>query len=127
MNRVFVLVAFTLTLMACGEGRVDLITSDVISEAASCYQSVEVVDDSYMVALDKTCIDLELSDFAIISPPLEEGTLPAVRDWVLLATLERDIRQRYWSHFHVQADLKAPLLQAYVAGKDFLFVIEPKP
>ena len=70
----------TRTLIACGEGRLDLITTDTITDAANCYQSVEVVDDAYLVALDKTCIALELSGFADVSPPVEQGTLPAVRE-----------------------------------------------
>lgn len=124
MKRFFLLTLFALTLMACGEGRVGLITDDVVTDAAGCYESVEVVDDAYLVSLDKNCVDLALSDFVIESPPVEQGTLPAVRDWALVATLERDVRQRYWHLFHVQSDLKDPIFRAYLAGRDFLFVLE---
>lgn len=124
MKRFFLLTLFALTLMACGEGRVGLITDDVVTDAAGCYESVEVSDDAYLVSLDKNCVDLALSDFVIESPPVEQGTLPAVRDWALVATLERDVRQRYWHEFHVQEGTDQPILQAYAAGKDFLFVIE---
>ena len=123
MKRFFVLL-LTFSVLGCGDGRVDLITDDVVTDAAGCYKSVEVVDDAYLVSLDKNCVDLALSDFVIESPPVEQGTLPAVRDWVLVATLERDVRQRHWHEFHVQEGTDQPILQAYEAGKDFLFVIE---
>ena len=124
MKRFFLLTLFALTLMACGEGRVGLITDDVVTDAAGCYESVEVVDDAYLVSLDKTCVDFALSDFVIESQPVEQGTLPAVRDWELIATLERDIRQKHWDQFYVQEDLEPGILSAYTQGKDFLFVIE---
>ena len=125
MKRFFLLTLFALTLMACGEGRVGLITDDVVTDAAGCYESVEVSDDAYLVSLDKTCVDLTLSDFVIArESPVPEGTLPAVRDWQLIATLERDVRQRFWHLFHVQSDLKDPIFRAYLAGRDFLFVLE---
>ena len=124
MKRLLLLTLFALTLMACGEGRVGLITDDVVTDAAGCYESVEVVDDAYLVSLDKTCVDFALSDFVIESQPVEQGTLPAVRDWELIATLERDIRQKHWDQFYVQEDLEPGILSAYSQGKDFLFVIE---
>ena len=124
MKRFFLLTLFALTLMACGEGRVNLITKDAISDAAGCYESVEVVDDAYLVSLEKNCVDLALSDFVIESPPVEQGTLPAVREWELIATLERDVRQKFWHEFYVQDDVKSDILTAYTTGKDFLFVIE---
>ena len=124
MKRFLLFTLFALTLMACGEGRVNLITKDAISDAAGCYESVEVVDDAYLVSLDKNCVDFALSDFVIESQPVEQGTLPAVRDWELIATLERDIRQRHWHQFYVQEDVEPGILSAYTQGKDFLFVIE---
>ena len=124
MKHYLLFLLFVLTLLGCGEGRVDFITSDVISEAASCYQSVEVVDDSYLVALDKTCIDLELSGFGGVSPAVPQETVIVEQDWELLATLERDVRQKLWHVFHVQKGTDQPLLRAYIDGKDFLFVIE---
>ena len=124
MKRFFLLTLFALTLMACGEGRVGLITDDVVTDAAGCYESVEVVDDAYLVSLDKICVDFALSDFVIESPPVEQGTLPAVRDWALVATLERDIRQKHWHQFYVQEDIEPKILTAYTEGKDFLFTIE---
>lgn len=123
MRCFLLLTLFALTLMACGEGRLDLITSDTITDAARCYQSVEVVDDSYLVALDKTCIDIELSGFGGV-PPVERQETVVERDWELLGTLERDVRQKYWHLFHVQEDIEPSILQAYADGKDFLFVIE---
>ena len=36
-----------------------------MTDAAGCYESVEVVDDAYLVSLDKTCVDFALSDFVI--------------------------------------------------------------
>ena len=117
MKRFFLLTLFALTLMACGEGRVGLITDDVVTDAAGCYESVEVVDDAYLVSLDKTCVDFALSDFVIESPPVEQGTLPAVRDWALVATLERDIRQKHWHQFYVQEDIEPKILTAYTQGQ----------
>lgn len=120
----FVLLTCLLSVIGCGEGRVGLITDDVVRDAAGCYESLSVSDDAYVITLDKSCVDLELSDFVIARPPVPEGTLPAVRDWVLLATLERDVRQRYWHLFHVQSDVRDPIFRAYLAGRDFLFVLE---
>ena len=58
MKRFFLLTLFALTLMACGEGRVGLITDDIVTDAAGCYESVEVVDDAYLVSLDKNVLIL---------------------------------------------------------------------
>lgn len=124
MRCFLLLTLFALTLMACGEGRLDLITSDTITDVARCYESVEVVEDAYLVTLDKTCIDLELSGLGGAPVPVETETVYIERDWELIATLQRDVRQRYWHEFHVQADLVAPILEAYADSKDFLFVIE---
>ena len=124
MKRFFLFTLIALTVMACGEGRVNLITKDAISDAASCYQSVEVVDDSYLVALDKTCIDLELSGFGGVSPAVPQETVIVERDWTLLTTLERDVRQKLWHVFHVPKGTDQPILRAYINGKDFLFTIE---
>ena len=63
MKHFFILTLFLLTVMACGEGRVGLITDDVVTDAAGCYESVEVVDDAYLVSLDKTCVDFALLGF----------------------------------------------------------------
>lgn len=130
MKHFFILTLFLLTVMACGEGRVDLITKDVISDAASCYESVEVVDDTYMVALDKTCIDLELSGVGGISPrPVATQVEPTIDweqvlasgEWEHLATLPRNNLNP--DHFRMVDEYIDPLTSAYVEGKDFIFVI----
>ena len=121
MKRLFVLFCFLFTTLSCGD-RVDLITTDTLKDAVSCFEGVEVGDDTYLISLDKNCADLTLSDFSSVPPA--ETPEPIVVDWELIATLERDVRQRYWHEFYVEEGKDQPILQAYADGKDFLFVIE---
>ena len=44
--------------------------------------------------------------------------------WTLIATLERDVRQKHWHEFYVQDDVKSDIAKAYSTGQDFLFIIE---
>ena len=134
MKRFLLLPLFLLTLFGCGEGRLDLITSDVISDAAGCYQSIEADGDTYFIALDKNCVDIELSGLG--SPAVEtvpdtptvnlvtpEVTCPNPdNSWELIATLERNPLQPY--QFYVPDELVDPINGAYEEGKDFIFVIK---
>lgn len=121
MKRFFVLFCLFLAILGCGE-RVDLITTDTLKDAVSCFEGAEVGENTYLISLDKTCVDLTLSDFSGIPPA--ETPAPVEVDWELIATLERDVRQRYWHEFYVEEGKEQPILKAYALGKDFLFVIE---
>ena len=60
-----------------------------------------------------------------VSPTVDWELLLQDRgNWELLATLERDVRQRFWHLFHVQSDIEPLILQAFADGKEFLFVIK---
>ena len=87
MKRFFLFTLIALTLLGCGEGRIDLLTKDVITDAASCYESIEATEDTYLVALDQNCVDLELSGIGGVQPTAPQETLPRERDWELIATL----------------------------------------
>ena len=106
----------------CGD--TDFITRDVIRDTANCFETIDTTDEKYIITLDKNCIDLELS----IPPSIENLSeiQPKIieRDWKLIATLERDIRQKHWHQFYIQEDTKPKILTAYTEGKDFLFTIE---
>ena len=58
------------------------------------------------------------------APANWEALLQDRGNWELLATLKRDVRQDYWHEFYVQPETEAILLQAYIDGKEFLFVID---
>ena len=123
MKHLLILTLLILPLLACSEG-MNLITQDVISDAASCYESVEITEDTYLIALDKNCVDLELSSIGAVAPVGTQTQNTTVRDWTLLTTLERDVRQKLWHVFHVPKGTDQPILRAYIDGKDFLFTIE---
>ena len=58
-------------------------------------------------------------------PPPVPASEPTVinRDWELIATLERDIRQKHWHEFYVQKDIEPKILNAFRDGKDLFFEI----
>lgn len=79
---------------------------------------------------DETETEPETSPVA--PPPANwEALLQDRGNWVLLATLKRDVRQDYWHLFYLEPDTEALILQAYISGKEFLFVIDhpdkPRP
>ena len=71
---------------------------------------------------DDTETETETSPVAP-APANWEALLQDRGNWELLATLERDVRQQYWHLFYVQPDIEQVLLQAYIDGKEFLFMI----
>ena len=119
------LILLALTLLACGEG-VDFITRDVISDVASCYQSTEATDDTYLISLDKDCVDFELSGVGT-SPLTPDATapppiaIPTDTEWEHIATLQRNpLKPGLFYLF--DADHTA-IMTAYLAGKHFIFEI----
>ena len=104
------LILFALTILACGD--LNLISNDVISDVASCYQSVEATDDSYIVSLEKDCIDFELSGI---------GGTPSTQPWELITTLERHPIE--YDKFYVPDASIDVIIGSFAAGDDFLFVI----
>ena len=93
MKRFLVLTLLPIVLLACGDG-VNLITSDVIENVAGCYEQMETTDDSYIVSLDKNCMDIELG-FPTIAPttPVSDNppvAIPTDAEWELIATLQRN-------------------------------------
>ena len=106
----------------CGD--VDFITRDVIRDTANCFETIDATDEKYIISLDKNCIDIELSIPPAITNPSEIQPTIIERNWQLIATLDRDIRQKHWDQFYVQEDLEPGILSAYTQGEDFLFVIE---
>ncbi len=130
MKRLLFLMLMALFVMACGEGTVHLLTKDIVSDAASCYESIHVVNDTYLVTLDKTCVDLELSGLGTIprdTPPTQTETpidwelLTQTGKWELLVTLPRNNLNP--DMFRMVDEYIDPITSAYVDGKDFLFVI----
>lgn len=60
-----------------------------------------------------------------VGPTLDCSKLLQDRgNWELLATLKRDVRQDFWHEFYLEPDTEALILQAFLDGKEFLFVIE---
>ena len=131
MKNFLILMLFLLTCLGCGDGIIDLITGDVVSDAADCFEGVNVVEDSYIVVMDKPCIDLEISDIGAVptgetfpneeTVPIEVTTPKLASDWEHVVTLPR---QNLAPHrFRMVDEWIDPIQQAYVDGKDFLFVI----
>lgn len=125
MKRFLLLILFVSTLLACGEN-VDFITRDVISDVADCYQSTAETDDSYLISLDKNCVDFELSGVGT-SPPTPDATapppvaIPTDAEWEHIATLQRNpLKPGLFYLF--EADHTA-IMTAYLAGKHFIFEI----
>lgn len=138
------LTLITLCCIGCGEGGLKLITQESIEDVVSCYESVETDGDSYFIALDKNCVDMELSDFGgpAVAPVDVEENAPRVNlvptefigpepdhQWELIATLQRDPLRP--DRFYVPSgkvahlpDLTDTLTGAFAAGKDFIFVIK---
>ena len=111
MKSFLLLILFALTLIGCGEGRVDLITDDVVTDVTDCYQILEATESSYIVALDKACVDNVVAGFGP----------PEIQTWELLVVLERHPIQRY--QFYVPDAYIDVITGAFAAGNDFLFVI----
>ena len=120
MERLLILLFIFISIMV-GCDDASLITRHAVEDTASCFESAETTDELYIISLDRNCVDTELS----IPPPLlsEEPTTNEHK-WLLLATLERDVRQKHWHEFYVQDDVKSDIAKAYSTGQDFLFIIE---
>ena len=58
------------------------------------------------------------------APANWEALLQDRGNWELLATLKRDVRQDFWHEFYLEPDTETLILQAFLDGKEFLFVIE---
>ena len=107
--------------IACGD--VEFITKEMIEDTATCFETVDAIDEKYATSLDKNCIDTELSIPPLVPTSIAEP-IATQSKWTLIATLERDVRQKHWHEFFVQDDVKSDILTAYTTGQDFLFVIE---
>ena len=118
MKRLLILLFFSMSMIACDNA--SLITREAIQDTAGCYESIEITDDMYIISLDRNCVDTELS----IPPPVPASEPTVInRDWELIATLERDIRQKHWHEFYVQKDIEPKILNAFRDGKDLFFEI----
>ena len=133
----------SLCCIGCGEGGLDLITRESIEDVVSCYESVETDGDKYYIALDKNCIDMELSGLGTpvtqppaiaVEPTVKQYAIPAEHpsipadqftitegDWEHIVTLPRDNLRPH--RFRMVDEWIDPITSAYVAGKDFLFVL----
>ena len=122
------------------------VTKDDVSDVADCYEQTVIVDDHYAIILDKDCMDFALLSSAPkialeaesiekaeeVPEPEPVAPEPEVSpeypcpiedrgDWTLLATLKRN--NFNLDAFRVPEELADPINQAYVDGKDFLFII----
>lgn len=143
MVRLFV-VLLSVVFVGCFE--MNNVTKEDVSDMADCYETTIAVEDRYAIVLDKDCMDslllsaapkIALETEAIVNAEevgetAAEATETEVAteypcpiedrgDWTLLATLKRN--NFNLTHFRVPKELADPINQAYVDGKDFLFII----
>ena len=120
MKRLLMLTLFLCVLVGCEDG-FDFGTDPIDTEPDLTAPNGADVDASN----DES--DLSVSNDTIISPCIDQRTLEAITelkpaaDWELLATLPRNNLHPY--HFRMVAEFTEPIMGAYLAGKDFLFVI----
>ena len=122
MKRLMLLTLFLLPLFACSEG-VDFITKDAVENLASCYEQTETTDDSYIISLDRFCVDMELSGLPTTAPPHAVTVTPPVEiptdgKWELIATLQRN-PLRPGEFYLFDADTEG-IMAAYVSGQHFI-------